>query len=233
MKANRTKIAKELKQALEKNQALVEELQESNWPLEEFQLLQGLQQQRMARDYKDLLAQDEYAPAIVFFLNELYGGLGFIERNDDLNKVYSIMTRMLPDSMLDALATAMAFQALSIRLDMDLTSHLVENGTNFDTINLAQYARANKQLNTEAIKRSQIASVIHLGKSLQHEVSRPFALRLLKLMRLPAKAAGFGKLHDFLETGLAAFLKMPDISRFLEILEQRETKFLAWMFEKT
>lgn len=233
MKTARAEYAKALKQALDENEYLVKKLQAENWPLAEFQFLQDLQQRRMARDYKDFLEQPDFAPAIEFFLTELYGGLGFIERNNDLKKVYSIMTRMLPDSMLQTLAEAMQFQALSIKLDMEVRQQLVSSGVDLGKLNLAQYAAANVQLDAEASRRLQVESVVHLGKALQKEVRRPFALQLLKLMRLPAKAAGFGQLHDFLERGLSAFLRMPDISTFLLALQQRETKFIDGVFNQT
>ncbi len=233
MQAKRAEYAKALKQALDENECLVKKLQTEDWPLAELQYLQELQQGRMARDYKDFLEQSDFAPAIEFFLTELYGGMGFVERNNDLKKVYSIMTRMLPDSMLQTLAEAMQFQALSIKLDMEVCQQLVSNGIDLEKLNLAQYAEANIQLDAETERRLQVKNVVHLGKALQKQVRRPFALRLLKMMRLPAKAAGFGTLHDFLERGLTAFLRMPDIAEFLLALQQRETKFMDGMFNKT
>ncbi len=227
----RAEFADNLKQALRENQLVVVELESDGWPLVELQFLQTFQQQRMARDYRDFLAQPDFAPALEFFLTELYGGLGFIERNHDLEKVYSIMVRMLPVSLLAALAEAMKFQALSIRLDMDITQQLISSGVNVELLSLRQYSGANQQLGAESRKRLQVEGIIHLGNALRKEVSRPFTLQLLKIMRLPAKVAGFAKLHDFLEKGLSAFLGMPDIEEFLESLEQREAEFLDGIFD--
>ena len=41
---------------------------------------------------------------------------------------------------------------------------------------------------------------------------------LLRTMRAPAHAAGFGALQDFLETGFNRFRRIPDIDLFLEQL---------------
>ena len=42
------------------------------------------------------------------------------------------------------------------------------------------------------------------------------------MMRQPARLAGFGALHDFLERGFAAFGKMGDATEFLETIDVRE-----------
>jgi hypothetical protein len=43
------------------------------------------------------------------------------------------------------------------------------------------------------------------------------------MMRQPARLAGFGVLHDFLERGFNAFHRMGGADEFLETIRKRET----------
>ena len=57
-----------------------------------------------------------------------------------------------------------------------------------------------------------------LGETLKKLVRVPLIGGLLRTMRAPAHAAGFGALQEFLETGYLTFRRISDIDRFLELL---------------
>ena len=84
-------------------------------------LLQGWQRQRLSNSYHDLISQERYRAAGDFFLAELYGGLNFRERDQQMERVLPVMVRMLREDMLLALAEAFELQSLSLSLDMDMT----------------------------------------------------------------------------------------------------------------
>jgi hypothetical protein len=60
-----------------------------------------------------------------------------------------------------------------------------------------------------------------LGETLKKLARVPLIGGLLRTMRKPAHAAGFGALQEFLETGYLTFRRISDIDRFLEFLRQR------------
>ena len=60
-----------------------------------------------------------------------------------------------------------------------------------------------------------------LGQTLKTLVRVPLLGGLLRTMRAPAHAAGFGALQEFLETGFNTFKQIPDIDLFLEQLVGR------------
>ena len=60
-----------------------------------------------------------------------------------------------------------------------------------------------------------------LGETLKTLVRLPLIGGLLRAMRAPAHATGFGALQEFLETGFVTFREIPDIDRFLELLVAR------------
>jgi len=60
-----------------------------------------------------------------------------------------------------------------------------------------------------------------LGETLKTLVRLPLIGGLLRTMRAPAHAAGFGALQEFLETGFVTFRRISDIDRFLHLLRER------------
>ena len=60
---------------------------EPGFPLAAFNQLQAWQQQRLGCTFADLNELEHYRPAIDFFLTEVYGGLDFRERDEDMGQV--------------------------------------------------------------------------------------------------------------------------------------------------
>ena len=131
------KYADRLRQALTDAHDLAQRFEEPDFPLAELELLQDWQRQRLARSYKHLISQDRYRAAGDFFLAELYGGLHFRERDQQMERVLPVMVRMLRDDMLLALAEAFELQSLSLDLDIDMTAILHESSWN--KLNTARY----------------------------------------------------------------------------------------------
>jgi hypothetical protein len=53
---------------------------------------------------------------------------------------------------------------------------------------------------------------------------------LVRLLRGPAHAAGFGRLQEFLEEGLTSFRALPDAAYFIETIYGREWAAMERMF---
>ena len=73
-----------LRQALTDSHNLASKLDEPGFPLVELELVQAWQRERLAESYLDLISQERYAAAGDFFLDELYGGLHFRERDQQM-----------------------------------------------------------------------------------------------------------------------------------------------------
>ena len=122
------KNAFRLRQALFDSHQVALRLDEPGFPLNDLEHLQSWQRQRLAGTYDDLISQPRYAAAGDFFLDELYGGLHFRERDQEMERVLPIMVRMLRDDMLLVLAEAFELQALSLEFDMEMTANMLDNG---------------------------------------------------------------------------------------------------------
>jgi hypothetical protein len=215
------KHADRLRRALAQNHELAKQLDEPGFPLAELELLQSWQRERLARSFSDLISQERYHAAGEFFLEELYGGLHFRERDQEMERVLPVMTRMLPDHMLLAMAEAFELQALSLDLDIDLAAILHESGR--DTLDTARYGEIYRACDRRADREKQVEIIRSLGLELNQLVHHRMVLWLIRTVRGPARAAGFGLLQSFLEQGLTAFRTMGDGTEFIETIWSRET----------
>ncbi len=197
-------------------------------------LLQRWQRARLRATYGDLAAQERYAAACEFFLVELYGGKHARERDRQLQKVLPIMRSMLPDPLLYVIGEALRLQRISLELDIGLADCLPD----CSVIDQSVYARAYRRHGAWTAREEQICLIGKLGRRLDDTVRNPLIPKLVRLMRGPARAAGFGVLQGFLERGLSAFARMGGADEFIETIETRERQALKairsgaqWPFE--
>ena len=222
------KHAGKLKQALAASHALATRLDEPGFPLAELELLQNWQRDRLARSYADLIDQDRYVAAGEFFLAELYGGLHFRERDQQVEKVLPVMVRMLRDDMLLALAEAFELQALSLSLDIDMAVVLQHSG--WGGLDTPRYGEIYRACGRRPDRKQQIDVIRRLGLELNELVRHRLVLWMVKTVRGPARAAGFGRLQSFLESGLNAFRVMGDGTEFIETIWRRESTAMQRLF---
>jgi hypothetical protein len=84
------------------------------------------------------------------------------------------------------------------------------------------YGRIYRLTGRKRDREQQIELIRELGLELVELVQHRLVLNLIRLLRMPARAAGFGRLQDFLEQGLWAFRQMQDGQHFVLIIHQRE-----------
>lgn len=222
------KHAEPLRQALADSHELAARLDEPGFPLREFELLQSWQRRRLAESYDDLVKQDRYRAAGTFFLDELYGGLNFRERDAQVERVLPVMVRMLRDDMLGVLAGAFELQSLSLSLDIGMSKILADHGWN--VLDVARYGEVYRACGRGEDREWQIELIHRLGLQLNRLVHHRLVLWMVKTVRAPARAAGFGRLQSFLETGLYAFRAMGDGTSFIEAIYERESQAMRRLF---
>lgn len=184
------------------------------------------QSRRLGESYADLARQRRYAQAIEFFRTDLYGPGDFSRRDADLARIVPTMRRLLPAGVVGIVARAMELSALSQELDRALLDHLGAN----TRLTVAEYARAYRACANRAERERQIAWIVEVGRGLDRYVRTPLLTNALKLMRLPARAAGLGTLQRFLERGVAGFARMHGADEFLGTIFTRETALMTAIF---
>ena len=88
-------------------------------------------------------------------------------------------------------------------------------------ISEAEYIAAARKVSSYDECMELVHLAVSLGDTLKALVRVPLMSGLLRTMRAPAHAAGYGALHDFLQTGYRTFRQISDIDRFLELLRLR------------
>jgi len=181
------------------------------------------QSRRLRMTYADLAQSPAHAGAIAFFQSDLYSGVDFSRRDADLARVVPLMVKVLPERVIGTVAQAMALNALSQELDRLLLARLPRADGQFS---VADYCRAYRRSGHLPARRQQIRLIVEVGHAIDQYVRKPLIRGSLTMMRQPAKMAGLGTLHDFLERGFAAFHKMNGADDFLATIETRETAIL-------
>ena len=192
------------------------------------QRLATWQARRLRMTYEDLAGQDRYADAILFFQTDLYGSTDFSRRDADLARVVPVMVRMLPEGVIATIAKAVELHALSQTLDRSLLARLPRADGQFSA---GEYCRAYRRMGKRPERERQIRLIGEIGSRLAHFVQKPLIRAALRMMRQPARLAGFSALHDFLERGFVAFGKMGDATEFLATIDTRERALMEALFE--
>ena len=183
------------------------------------------QNKRFAETYADLLVQPRYAPAVEFFLNELYGDVDFAARDADLMRVLPLMVKVLPVGALESIRDALAFEQLGEQLDAEVARHLGSS-----QLDLRTYGEAFRKCGRPELRRKQIDQVVQIGHALDRLARWPMISATLRLMRAPASSAGVSALHGFLDRGFTAFKRMRGGADFLATIARRETVIVERLF---
>ena len=185
------------------------------------------QQQRFAVTYADLLASDRYAPAAMFFLEELYGPGDFARRDAQFARVVPAMLRLFPASMVDSVAALAELHALSETLDTAMGEQVRA------PLDSTSYAAAWRCCGNREGRGRQISLTISLGRALDQLTRKALLRKSLGLMRGVATKAGLGEIQSLLERGFDAFAAMGGAEEFLALVESRERLLAERLFSLT
>jgi hypothetical protein len=182
--------------------------------------LRAWQGSRLARTHQDFLESPRFHDAAQFFLTDLYGPRDLSQHIEDVRRIVPVMTHVLPDTGMAAVAHAVELNALSESLDGAMVDAL---GARAATITPATYAAAYRKVGRAEDRERQIDLIALLGGALDGLSRQRFVGAALKMMRAPARAAGLGELQGFLERGYAAFRAMRGgAGEFVSLVVARE-----------
>ena len=170
--------------------------------------------------FSDLLEPEGYAEAVDFIVSDLCG-VGVSERDHDIERAAPVIVRSLPGKSLETAAAAVELNAEVLEFNLGVWHHLLVAEELPAIISEEDYKAACHATSSyeECLLLVQLA--VELGTTLKSLVHIPLIKGLLRTMRAPAHAAGYGALQEFLETGYITFCQISDIDRFLDLLNQR------------
>ena len=183
------------------------------------------QQRRFAHTYADLLASPRYRDVARFFLDELYGPRDFAERDAQFARVVPALTRLFPSDVLSTVEALAALHALSESLDSAMGDAVTGS-----TVDAGDYLAAWQACGRHADREQQVALTVKIGESLDRLTRRLLLRQSLRMMRVPARAAGLSSLQSFLESGFDTFHAMKGASEFLKTVRARELALMQALF---
>ncbi|NMH61301.1 FFLEELY motif protein [Alteromonas ponticola] len=183
--------------------------------------LQAWQCERLLASHQDLAQQQRYQNAMGFFVDELYGPKDFSQRDADIARVIPKLAKVLPDKAMLALEDALALNALSFDLDLEMAEALEGK-----TLDRDSYALAYRKVGRGDDRQKQLDLIYDLGTQLNDVIKVKGISMLIKFARRPAKIAGLLTLHEFLERGFNAFKTIGDVHGFVDPVISREKELM-------
>jgi hypothetical protein len=191
--------------------------------------LQRFQAARLRMSFADFLASPRERKAAEFFLSDLYGDFDVSARDNDIERVLPVMRRVLPVKLLTAAADAIELSALSHAFDIRVAEALARDGLS-TPLDVTRYAAAYRAAGLRRLRRHQVGLIREVGESLDRTVSKPLIGHLLRMSRMPARAAGLSELQSFLERGFDAFRALGGSGPFVNEIAARELRVSDRLF---
>jgi hypothetical protein len=180
--------------------------------------------------FSDLLEPEGYAEAVDFIVSDL-AGVGVSERDRDIERATPVIVRSLPAHPLETAAAAVELNARALEINLGICRGLLADGDLPPAIAERDYFIACRKVSSydECVDLVHLAA--DLGETLKRLVRVPLIGGLLRTMRAPAHAAGFGALQEFLETGYLTFRRISDIDHFLELFRLRMSQVFERIYD--
>ena len=219
-RSERKKAADQFRRYIRRSNELHVEYLEDAQLLKNYDRFANWQLEYLLPFFSDLYQQEGYTAAIDFIMSDL-AGIGISNRDRDLERAAPAITSMLPLAALATIASAAEMNARVLKVNIAICQCLAAGSDLPTKITEHDYCIACR----EASSLHECVELVHLitglGKTLKTLVEVPMLGILLRAMRGPAHAAGFGALQEFLEKGYGTFKQIPDIDHFISEIESR------------
>lgn len=192
-------------------------------------MLGDWQAERLKHTHADLYHNPRYHEALDYLLKDLYSPKEFSRRDSDVERVFPVMVKLLPDHALYTVSGLVELNLLSQQLDLQLTEALFQH-LGVSQITEESYAQAYRLCDNHARRLQQIQLFANIGNDLERYVSSRLLAMTLKMTEGPAYMAGLGELHGFLSRGFHAFRAMGGVEELLDRIIQREIQILERIY---
>ena len=217
---NRKQAASKFRRAITKSNELHGEYLDDDALLESYDRFTRWQLDYMLAFFDDLVVDNGYTDAVDFIVSDL-AGIGISERDREIERAAGAIVATLPLHPLETAAAAVELNAHALEINLGIWRELCAEGKLPREITEKIYVTACRSASSYEECMDLVHLAGELGQTLKTLVRLPLIGGLLRTMRAPAHATGFGALQGFLETGFATFREIPDIDYFLEQLVAR------------
>lgn len=180
--------------------------------------LRQFQIQRLKTTHKSLLESEQTHQAAYFFFTDIYSEQSSRTRDEEIAKVYSHMSALLPEKAHTVLDYAIQLQWVTMVLDHKVAA-IMPNNTRID---LKGWVDLYQQVACYEMRAEQIEMMEQLGNALAPVVEHRSLLALIRALHWPAVLAGYAELQSFIERGFSAFSSLSEPEQFVSEIVKRE-----------
>ena len=192
------------------------------------------QAERFTRTYADVLHAGPYQGAARFFVDELYSGRDFAQRDAQFSRIAGALQTFFPKHVVTTAVALAQLHALTEEVDHEMGRVWIKKSA-IDTADETQrYMQVWRTVGRREDRLNQLTNVLEVGRELDRLTRMPGLRLTLRMMRRPAHAAGLSSLQSFLETGFDTFAAMRGKDKgaldFLALIQARESALIQALF---
>lgn len=192
--------------------------------------LTNWQSERLKHTHHDLYQSPEYTRGLQFLLSDLYSDKDFSDRDNDLERIFPKIIKLLPKKIINTVGLLVELNLLTKTLDIELTQTIFEK-LNHSMVDEQSYCDAYRYCNNQDQRLHQIQLISDVGKKLDRYARSSVINFSLKITEGPAEMAGLEAIHSFIMEGFSAFHSMNNVDQMMQTLVQRETRILNNIFQ--
>ena len=188
---------------------------------------------RFNRTYADVLSAGPYKGAARFFVDELYSGRDYTQRDAQFSRIAGALQTFFPKHVVATAVALAQLHALTEEIDQEMGRVWIGGGAS-STDETQRYMQVWCAVGRHEDRARQLANVLEVGQELDRLTRLPGLRLTLRMMRRPAQAAGLSSLQGFLENGFDTFGAMrgkgTDARDFLALIQTRESALIEALF---
>ncbi len=189
---------------------------------------------RFNRTYADVLTAGPYKGAARFFVDELYSGRDYTQRDAQFSRIAGALQTFFPKNVVATAVALAQLHALTEEIDHEMgRAWIASDGAN-TADETQRYMLVWCAVGRHEDRARQLANVLEVGRELDRLTRLPGLRLTLRMMRRPAQAAGLSSLQSFLETGFDTFAAMSGRGTgardFLALIQTRESALIEALF---
>lgn len=188
---------------------------------------------RFNRTYADVLSAGPYKGAARFFVDELYSGRDYTQRDAQFSRIAGALQTFFPKHVVATAVALAQLHALTEEIDQEMGRVWIGGGAS-STDETQRYMQVWCAVGRHEDRARQLANVLEVGQELDRLTRLPGLRLTLRMMRRPAQAAGLSSLQGFLENGFDTFGAMSGKGTgardFLALIKTRESALIEALF---
>ena len=189
---------------------------------------------RFTRTYADVLSAGPYKGAARFFVDELYSGRDFTQRDAQFSRIAGALQTFFPKHVVATAVALAQLHALTEEIDHEMGRIWIGKSAADSNDPTERYMQVWLAVGRPEDRARQLSNVLDVGRELDRLTRMPGLRLTLRMMRGPAHAAGLSSLQSFLETGFDTFGAMSGKGSgargFLALIQARESALIDALF---